>query len=153
MNYFFLEVPTSEYKVRPPPPPGFFKACLREDSDGERWIYGSEFHCFRPIKEKARCQKVCFCERYLEGFCIRNGWKLSGWIVHSLQFREAVKQQWQHWDFVSWCWKCSMWLGMFLTKLILWHPGIQCGTAINTGRFWSRVCHQNDEDVESSDEL
>ena len=40
------------------------------------------------MKEKARCPKVCFCERYAEGSGVRNGAKLSGWMVDSQEFRK-----------------------------------------------------------------
>ena len=41
------------------------------------------------MKEKARCPKVfVICERYAEGSGVRNGAKLSGWMVDSQEFRK-----------------------------------------------------------------
>ena len=40
------------------------------------------------MKEKARCPKVCFGERYADGSGVRNGAKLSGWLVDSQEFRK-----------------------------------------------------------------
>ena len=45
------------------------------------------------MKEKPRCPKVfVFVKVYAEGFCVRNGAKLCGWMVDSQEFRKTVKQ-------------------------------------------------------------
>ena len=44
--------------------------------------------CEKKKSKKSSLSKgLCFCERYPERFCVRNGAKLFGWMVES-QFRK-----------------------------------------------------------------
>ena len=44
--------------------------------------------CRARERKSSLSKGLCSCERYVEGFCVRNGAKLSGWMVGSLEFRK-----------------------------------------------------------------